>query len=174
MTLPTSGTISANDVRGELGILTQAPFAFDYAAIGGYVPINQWSAARPSTSPYGLYTLASWYGYNHAATAPSISGFYVNGTGDPIYGIYTAYWTYTAGSSGSVTDSILYYSFDYGSTWVQIVSFSGTGTTSYGPDSLEGLPGFTSLDNTYFRFRAWASGVEVPTSPLIAYPPFPY
>lgn len=174
MTLPTSGTISADNVRVELGIPTQAPFAFDYAAVGGYVPINQWSAARPSTSPYGLYTLASWYGYNHAATAPGISSFSITGSGDPTLGIYTASWSYISGSSGNVTDTTLYYSFDYGSSWTTIVNLSGTGTTSYGPDSLEGLPGFTSLDNTYFRLRAWATGVEVPTSPLIAYPPFPY
>lgn len=171
MTLPSSGTISMSQIRSELGIPGQTPFALDVAQSGGYVAINVWSSPRPqSSSPYSL---SNWYGYNHAATAPNFTGFYVNATTDPVYGGYYAYWTYVSGTSLNVTDTYLDCSFNYGSSWLNLYYWSGTGTTSVS-DSVEGLSGFTSLDNTYFRLRAYSNGTQVPNSPTVRYPPFPY
>lgn len=88
MALQTSGTITMNDIRTELGIPSQAPFGLDQARQGVYVPLNSCSTNKPPTS--GAVSLASWYGYNHAATCSCAvtytmnlptSGNWSNGTG---------------------------------------------------------------------------------------------
>jgi len=170
MTLPASGTISIDAIRIELGVPSATGLTMSGLPNGSPVPINVWSASKPSTS--APYLMTSWYNYNHAATAPNITSFVVLATTDPLYGGFNASWSYVSGSSLNVTDTYLDYSFDYGATYSQFQYLSGTGTTSI-VDSVEGLPGFTSLDNTYFRLRAYANGTQVPNSPLYAYPPFP-
>lgn len=171
MTLPASGTISINDIRIELGVPSATAIGLSDLATGGVVAINPWANPKPSsTAPY---LMSAWYSYNHAATAPSISSFAVIATTAPQYGGFNASWVYTSGTSVSITDTYLDYSFNSGSTWNQFTYLSGTSTTSI-TDAVEGLPGFTSLDNTYFRLRAYYNGTQVPSSPLYAYPPFPY
>lgn len=171
MTLPASGQISINDIRVELGVPSATNLSMIDLATGAVVAINPWSASKPSAS--APYLMSAWYNYNHAATAPNFTGFYVNATTDPVYGGYYAYWTYVSGTSLNVTDTYLDCSFNYGASWINLYYWSGTGTTSVS-DSVEGLSGFTSLDNTYFRLRAYANGTQVPNSPTVRYPPFPY
>jgi hypothetical protein len=67
MTLPLSGSLGMNDIRTELGIPSQAPFSLASASLGIYVPLNQNSFYRPT--PSAPFTISSWYGYNHAASA---------------------------------------------------------------------------------------------------------
>lgn len=170
MTLPPSGTISIDDIRVELGVPSYTNAGMLELATGGVVPINPWASPKPNN--YAPYLMTAWYSYNHAATAPNITAFSVLATTPPIYGGFNASWSYVSGTSLNVTDTYLDYSFDYGATYNQFQYLSGTGTTSI-IDSVEGLPGFTSLDDTYFRLRAYANGTQVPNSPLYAYPPFP-
>jgi hypothetical protein len=171
MALPSSGTISINSIRVELGVPSATSLSMIDLATGAVVAINPWSASRPSTS--APYLMSAWYNYNHSATAPSIASFYVYATTSPEYGGYYAVWSYGSGTSVNITDTYLDYSFNYGSSWGNLYYFSGTGTTSVS-DSVEGLSGFTSLDNTYFRLRAYSNGTQVPSSPIVRYPPFPY
>lgn len=63
MALPTTGQISLNDVRGELGLPTQAPFKLKDAIDGVYVALNTNSPTLPTTG--GTYKLSNWYGYCH-------------------------------------------------------------------------------------------------------------
>lgn len=65
MTLPSSGQISFNDLRVELGISTQAPFSITTAATNGYVTINTNSPSYPNVS--APHAISEWYGYNHNA-----------------------------------------------------------------------------------------------------------
>ena len=67
MALPSSGQISMAQLRSELGVFSQSPFALATAAQGGYVAINQDSPSKPSsTAPF---TMSSWYGYDHSFSA---------------------------------------------------------------------------------------------------------
>lgn len=70
MALPTSGQISFNDLRTELGIPSQSPFSLTTAAEGGYVTINTSSPSRPSASK--PHKISDWYGYNHTYSANRI------------------------------------------------------------------------------------------------------
>jgi len=61
MGLPTSGPISMDDIRVELGVPSQSPFSLDTARAGGYVTLNTNSPTTPPSS--GQVSLSSWYGY---------------------------------------------------------------------------------------------------------------
>lgn len=61
MPLPSSGTISMNDIRIELGVPTQSPFSLDTARSGGYVTLNVNSPTLPPST--GQVSLADWYSY---------------------------------------------------------------------------------------------------------------
>lgn len=61
MSLPSSGQISMDDIRVELGVPTQSPFSLNTARQGGYVVLNIFS---PTTPPYsGQVALTDWYSY---------------------------------------------------------------------------------------------------------------
>jgi hypothetical protein len=66
MALQTSGSITMNQIRGELGISTQAPFSLDMAENGEYVAINQCSPNIPA--PSNPAAMSEWYGYCHTCT----------------------------------------------------------------------------------------------------------
>jgi len=66
MALPSSGPLSFNDIRIELGVPTQAPFGLDEAENGTYAVINQCSPEKPSSA--NPAQILEWYGYNHTAT----------------------------------------------------------------------------------------------------------
>jgi hypothetical protein len=67
MALPTTGSLSFNDIRIELDVPSQSPFGLDEAENGTYATINQCSAQKPSaTNPAEVL---EWYGYNHTANA---------------------------------------------------------------------------------------------------------
>ena len=67
MALPSSGQLSFNNIRTELGKSTQAPFSITSAATGVYVAINQSSPSKPnSTAPHAV---SEWYGYSHTYSA---------------------------------------------------------------------------------------------------------
>tara|TARA_R110000868_G_scaffold5322_1_gene32546 strand:- start:707 stop:985 length:279 start_codon:yes stop_codon:yes gene_type:complete len=62
MALSSSGQISMDDIRIELGVPTQSPFGLNEARNGTYVAINACSTYKPPSS--GQVSLASWYGYS--------------------------------------------------------------------------------------------------------------
>lgn len=63
MALPSSGTITMNDIRAELGIPSQSPFSLNDAEDGIYVTLNPCSPSLPSsTNPASM---SEWYGYDH-------------------------------------------------------------------------------------------------------------
>ena len=61
MGLPTSGQISMDDIRIELGVPTQSPFDLDTARSGGYVTLNVNSPTLPPST--GQVSFSDWYGY---------------------------------------------------------------------------------------------------------------
>lgn len=61
MALPSSGTISMDDIRVELGVPTQSPFSLNTARQGGYVALNYFSPTQPPSS--GQVALSDWYSY---------------------------------------------------------------------------------------------------------------
>jgi len=63
MSLPSSGQISMDDIRIELGVPTQTPFGLDEARDGDYGAINPCSTYKPPST--GQISLSDWYGYNH-------------------------------------------------------------------------------------------------------------
>jgi hypothetical protein len=66
MALQASGTITMNQIRTELGVPNQSPFALDAAAKGTYNPINYCSPSFPSyDSPSSM---SEWYNYCHTCT----------------------------------------------------------------------------------------------------------
>ena len=61
MALPSSGTISMDMIRAELGVPSQSPFSLDTARAGGYVALNTLSPTTPPST--GTVSLADWYSY---------------------------------------------------------------------------------------------------------------
>lgn len=74
MTLPSSGSISFNDIRIELGIPTQTPFSLEDAENGTYSTINRCGTTWPGGD--NPAAISEWYGYNHAATAETVAADY--------------------------------------------------------------------------------------------------
>lgn len=169
MALPASGQISINDIRVELGVPSATNLDMSGLPNGSPVAINIWSASKPSTS--APYSLSQWYSYNHTAPSPNLATFTVIATTDPIYGGFLASWTENGGLA--IAQYTLWYSFDSGATYTTFGTY-GQNVYDSGYQSVEGLPGFTSLDNTYFRLSGTTYGYAVPGSPKYAYPPFPY
>lgn len=71
MSLPTSGAISMDMIRAELGVPSQSPFSLNTARSGGYVTLNPNSPTLPPAT--GAVSLASWYGYCQNCAAYSFS-----------------------------------------------------------------------------------------------------
>ena len=90
---------------------------------------------------------------------------------DPTLGVFRATWSYT-GVDITSWNIAVDYSFNSGASYTTHTSnidptdlqFDGT---------LDGLSGFTSLDNTYFRLRLLQGSVNATNSPRYAYPTFP-
>lgn len=68
MALPTSGQITMDMIRAELGLPSQANFSLHTARTGGYKPLNTCSPYLPATS--GPAKLSDWYGYSHNGNKP--------------------------------------------------------------------------------------------------------
>lgn len=77
MALPTSGQITMDMIRAELGIPTQSPFSLETARTGGYKTLNPCSPSLPPTT--GQAKLSHWYGYSHNGNKPGGNITY-NGT----------------------------------------------------------------------------------------------
>ena len=71
MSLPTSGPISMDMIRAELGVPSQSNFSLNTARQGGYVTLNTNSPTLPPAT--GAVSLASWYGYCQNCAAYSFS-----------------------------------------------------------------------------------------------------
>ena len=75
MALPSSGQLSMNQIRTELGVQTQAPFSLYSAQIGSYVTINPCSTSKPSSSTPA--NISKWYGYNQSASCLTQVSLYI-------------------------------------------------------------------------------------------------
>lgn len=89
MTLPTSGPLSLNDIKGEFGGPT-SPSLGDYYAGGSYVPAGTsgTNGAVPST---GTISISNFYGTSNAIIAfddayVSVTGYFQATAGYNIYG----------------------------------------------------------------------------------------
>jgi hypothetical protein len=104
MPLPTSGQISMNDIRIELGSLANN-FSLNGAESGVYGAINQNSANRPNGSTPNA--MSEWYGYDHSAGGGGDFSFYCYTlTGEGRGGGTFQYWTYDGVNYQGVTQSI--------------------------------------------------------------------
>lgn len=80
--LPSTGPISLNDIRTQLGLSTKTNFSLDSAENGdvanGYPTINKCSPTRPSD--VDGCSLSEWYNYDHGAACVSnaIQAVYCN------------------------------------------------------------------------------------------------
>ena len=94
---------------------------------------------------------------------------------DPTLGNFSAAWTYTVPSGfEGMWEIDLDYSFDGGSNW-NLFSANQALTSSPIAGSLDGIPGFTSLDNTNFRLRMELvsnNAISGSSSPRTASPPY--
>jgi hypothetical protein len=109
MALPSSGQISMNQIRTELGIPSQTSFSLDTAENGGYVAINTNSPFRPNSG--NPAAMSEWYSYNHSAagcTAPTIT----NVTRCSTYAILDI-------SSTNCNSLQVFYSSNGGASWTQ-------------------------------------------------------
>lgn len=87
MALPSSGQISMDDIRVELGVPTQTPFGLDEARDGDYGAINPCSTYKPPST--GQISLSDWYGYNHTqACAATLSWSYTESSANGMMSIY--------------------------------------------------------------------------------------
>jgi hypothetical protein len=75
MALPSSGQISMDDIRVELGVPTQSPFSLDAARAGTYVTINPCSTYKPPST--GQISLSDWYGYNQTQSCGPTYDYYL-------------------------------------------------------------------------------------------------
>jgi len=113
MALPSSGQISMNDIRIELGVSSQSPFSLNTARQGGYVALNIFSPTQPPYS--GQISLSDWYSYcqncnyntitlgyssvdviTACATTPSTT-YYYSGS----LGLYTTLYTDVGGNQAA-------------------------------------------------------------------------
>ncbi len=140
MGLPSSGQISMNDIRAELGVPTQSPFSLDTARAGGYVAINQFSPSKPPSS--GQVSLSSWYSYCQNCGYNSGTFYYssVNAAtacaGTPNQ---TLYW------SGTLTTGTILYTDSTGNTEAA-QGYWSNGTNAYYQSCPDGCyPGIISI-----------------------------
>ena len=68
MALPSSGQISLNQIRAELGMSSVSNFSLINASTSatGYPILNKFSPVLPSTLPSSPYAISEWYGYSSA------------------------------------------------------------------------------------------------------------
>jgi len=138
MALPSSGQISMNDIRIELGVSSQSPFSLNTARQGGYVALNIFSPTQPPYS--GQISLSDWYSYcqncnyntitlgyssvdviTACATTPSTT-YYYSGS----LGLYTTLYTDVGGNQAAAG----YYS--DGTNWYYQTCPDGCSITDYG------------------------------------------
>jgi hypothetical protein len=116
MALPSSGQISMDDIRVELGVPSQSPFGLDEARLGTYVAINQFSASKPPSS--GQVSLSDWYSYCQNCGYNSGTFFYSN--------------TSAAAACAGTPDTTLYWSGAIGIGTILYTDSLGTSEASQG------------------------------------------
>lgn len=109
-------------------------------------------------------------------SAASLDSFVICDTShNPSYGNFTASWTYTTATPENWKIA-LYYSFDSGSTWTALNTNISITSSPY-DGTVEGLVGFSSLDDTYFKLRmidVTTSTIDATNSPRYQYPAYIY
>jgi len=140
MALPSSGQISMDDIRVELGVPSQSPFGINEARLGTYVSINQFSPSKPPSS--GQVSLSSWYsycqncGYNSGTFYYSSVSAAAACAGSPNT---TLYW------SGTLTTSTILYTDSLGTSEAS-QGFWSNGTNAYYQSCPDGCyPGVISI-----------------------------
>ena len=107
MALPSSGTISMDMIRIELGVPTQSPFGLNEARNGTYVALNPNSPTLPPSS--GQVSLSDWYSYDQSAGGTCECWTIVNeggGTGNYSYDRCSDGTTLTRNIATGVTQTV--------------------------------------------------------------------
>ena len=142
MALPSSGTISMNSIRTELGVSAQAPFSLNSARSGTYSPLNPYSPSLPPAT--GQVSLSSWYNYCHTCTI--LYSFQVykaqnhypqnwtsatdacNGSRDNAWAVYSSSSSLGVGSTLYALSGTVYYEFTVSGTPDSAIWIWGGGT----------------------------------------------
>lgn len=132
--LPTSGQITMDMIRAELGVPSQTNFTLDNARDGVYAALNPYSPYLPPTS--GQVKITDWYGYCHTCTTiyshtvyvPSVhpginswssSGDACSGTRANPITVYSSSSTMSASATLYTLSSNVYYPFTVNGTgWI--------------------------------------------------------
>lgn len=165
--LPTSGQITMDMVRAELGVPTQANFSLNSARNGVYAPLNPYSPSLPPTS--GQVKLSDWYGYCHACTPlyshtvyiaffhPSRTGWAsssdaCSGSRSTAYTLYSSSSTLNSGATLYELSGGVYYPFTISNSW----AYTSTGNKAIELSSNEVISNancsttiFWNFDNPY-------------------------
>jgi hypothetical protein len=139
--LPTSGQITMDMIRAELGVPSQANFSLVAARNGVYAPLNPYSPTLPPAT--GQVKLSDWYGYCHTCTTIYTHTVYIadyhvgnqgfvsasaacSGNRDYPQTVYSSSSTLSAGATLFTLSSGVYYPFTVSDTdqWI----WSNTGT----------------------------------------------
>jgi hypothetical protein len=117
MTLPTSGPLSLNDIKGEFGGLT-APSLGDYYAGGTYVPAGTTGTNGPVPSS-GAISISNFYGTSAVVVTFndfSLSAYEISPNDATCY--------YRIGDDGNVYGTTFSAPFDFLEQWVTPTSFA--------------------------------------------------
>jgi hypothetical protein len=182
MALPSSGTISMDMIRAELGVPSQSPFSLDTARAGGYVALNTLS---PTTPPaMGTISLADWYGYCQTCQTYSFSYATTEGVAcinnDPIT-IISSTIPIGVGSLlylGDGSQAFIDYYYSDGTNWyyaemnvseqTEVTSTGSCITTSTTTTTTTGAPVPYTIDNAATGSSASACAGSTTTSTVYA------
>ena len=115
MALPSSGQISMNDIRIELGVPSQSPFGLNEARNGTYVALNTCSTYKPPST--GQVSLSDWYGYNHTQACNFYEIVFYGSSAEDACFLYTGYFP-MSGNSTTYCNSTQF----SGTPWATIAS----------------------------------------------------
>lgn len=109
MALPSTGSISMNQINIELGRASGANISLDAAENGSYAAINQNSVAKPSSG--NPASMSEWRGYNHGCGQVAISGLssgqICNGNTILLVAYGMTSYTWTVPGAGTVVSDTL-------------------------------------------------------------------
>lgn len=192
MALPSTGSISMNQINIELGRASGTNISLDAAENGSYGAINQNSVAKPSSG--NPASMSEWRGYNHGCGQVAISGLSsgIICNGNTIllvaYGMTSYTWTIpgvgtvssdtlqlTPGSAGypsvngTVTYTVVGTSTGCSSTASRSVTVKPIPSVSIAPDSVTINQGqsttLTASGASTYSWNTGATGASITVSP---------
>lgn len=135
--LPSTGTISFNNIRSHIGVPSQTNFSIYGARAGAYGPLNPYATTKPKT--VGDARLSDWYSYCHTCTTLYYYTIYVADVIDGFNG-----WSSAANACAGTRSNPVYAASSSSSLAV--------GATLYGllPDGTTYAPFNSRIDIWYY------------------------